>query len=74
MGFISDLKFMRLFSNLIGSRSSIDKHRHTSCIGQVVTSRKIMLSSFLFISMHAHVNYLSALDIILPRVKYYALD
>ena len=33
-----------------------------------------LLSSFLFISMHARVNYLSTPDVILPQVKYYALD
>ena len=32
------------------SQSSIDKHRHTSGISRVVTSGKIILSSFLFIS------------------------
>ena len=76
MGFISGLKFIRLFSNLIGSRSLIDRHRHISGIGRVVTSWKIMLSSFLFISMHVRINYLSTpdVDLILPRVKYYALD
>ena len=74
MGFISDLKFIGLFSNLIGSQSLIDKHRHTLGISRLVTSGKIMLSSFLSISMHARVNYLSTLDVILPRVKYYALD
>ena len=63
MGFIFDLKFIRLFSNLIGSRSSIDRHRHTSGIGRVVTSGKIMLSSFLLISMNARVNYLSTQDV-----------
>ena len=41
---------IRLFSNLIGSGSSIDEHRHTLGIGQVVTIGKIILSSFLFIS------------------------
>ena len=46
-----------------------DKHRHTSGIGRVVTSGKIMLSSFLFISMRARVNYLSTPDVILPRVN-----
>ena len=50
MGFISDLKFIRLFSNLIGSRSLIDKHRHTSGIGRVVTSRKIVI----FISIYIY--------------------
>ena len=33
-----------------------------------------MLSSFLFISMHVRVNYLSTPDVILPGVKYLALD
>ena len=37
----------------IGSRSSIDKHFHTSGIGRVVTSWKIILSSFLFISANS---------------------
>ena len=50
IGFISDLKCIRLFSNLIGSRSLIDKHCHTSGIGRVVTNGKIILSSFLFLS------------------------
>ena len=48
-----------------------DKHRHTSGISRVVTSGKMMLSSFLFISMHARVNYLSTPDVILPRVFIY---
>ena len=50
MGFISDLKCIRLFSNFIGSRSLIDKHCHTLGICRVVTIGKIILSSFLFIS------------------------
>ena len=58
-----------------------DKHRYTSGIGRVVTSGKIILSSFLFIfsnsidrATHAHVNYLSTLDVILPQVQCYAMD
>ena len=50
MGFISNLKCIRLFSNLIGSQCLIDKHHHTSGIGRVVTCGKMILSSFLFIS------------------------
>ena len=81
MGFISDLKCTRLFSNLIVLWSSIDKYRHTLGIGQVVTSGKIMSSSFLFISNKLNWQCNARMcqipvypDVLLPRVQYYALD
>ena len=56
--------------------SIFDKHRHTLGIGRVVTSWKIILSSFPFISAnsidhekHARVNYLFTPDVILPWVQ-----
>ena len=81
MGSISNLKCIRLFPNLIDSRSLIDKHHHTLDIGRVVTSGKIIYLHFCLYpansndrETHMRVNYLSTPDIILSGVKCYALD
>ena len=69
-GFYFRSEFYQAVLEFDCSWSSINKHCHTSGISRVVTSGKIMFSSFLFISMHPRVNYLSTPDVILARVKY----